>query len=119
MGIKKGSFTRTLQAPDCEIYSIVENVDRPVLISTSRHVRQMAYDILDLKWDQAAGTLSGVSTVVEGDPYQLRIFVPEGYAFAGAEVENLAADAKTSGRLLTIDFESAKSEDVAWIVTFK
>ena len=119
LGVKKGSFTRTLQAPDCEIYSIVEKADHPILISTSRHVRQMAYEILELKWDQETNTLSGTSKVVEGDPYQLRIFVSEGYAFANAEAGNMIIDAKVGGSILTIDFESPANKDVAWSVTFK
>ena len=119
LGVKKGSFTRTLQAPDCEIYSIVEKADHPVLISTSRHVRHMAYDILSLKRDQSEGKLSGESRVVKEDPYQLRVFVPEGYAFARVEAEGLPTDAKMDGPLLNIDFESPENKVIAWTVYFK
>jgi len=119
LGAKKGSFTRTLQAPDCEIYSIVEKTDHPVLISTSRNVRQMAYDILRLEWDDEEKILSGTSRVVEGDPYQLRVFVPEGYAFADAEAGDLTIDAKTDGAILTVDFKSPENADAAWAVTFR
>ncbi|NOZ22103.1 MAG: hypothetical protein GXP25_13565 [Planctomycetes bacterium] len=119
LGVKKDSFTRTLQAPDCEIYSIVEKKDHPVLVSTSRHVRQMAYDILDLKWDAATRSLRGTSKVVGKDPYQLRIFVPEGYTFSGAQAQDIEAESSKDGPLLTIDFTSPESRDVNWAVTFR
>ena len=49
IGTFKGTFvTRPVKPYDCDIYSIVEKQDRPVLISTSRHIRQMAFDIKDL-----------------------------------------------------------------------
>ena len=52
IGTFKGTFvTRPLNPYDCDIYSIVEKQDRPVLISTSRHIRQMAFDIKDLAYD--------------------------------------------------------------------
>ena len=51
-----------------------------MLISTSRHVRQMAFDIKDLAWDGQQRVLRGTSRAVAGDPYQLRIYVPDGYA---------------------------------------
>jgi len=119
LGVKKGSFIRTLQAPDCEIYSIVEKLDRPVLISTSRNIRQMAYDILHLEWDDTTKVLSGTSKVVEQDPYQLRLFVPEGYTFADAKAGDLKIDAKTDGQILTINFESPANDDVDWSVSFR
>jgi len=51
-----------------------------VLISTSRHVRQMAFDIKDLVLRWRPAMLRGFSRAVAGDPYQLRIYVPEGLA---------------------------------------
>jgi hypothetical protein len=53
--------------------------------------------------------LSGTSRVVEGDPYQLRIFVPEGYAFAAAEAGDLAISAKMGTPILTVDFNLPNS----------
>jgi hypothetical protein len=118
LGVVKGKFTRSLQAPDCEVYSIVEKKAHPVLVSTSCHVRQMAYDVLVLKWDAASLTLSGTSKLVEGDPYQLRVFVPEGYAFAGVEAAGLPVNAKAAGGLLAVDFLSPSNQDVEWTLRF-
>ena len=51
-----------------------------MLISTSRHIRQMAFDIKDLAYDGQQRMLRGVSRAVAGDPYQLRIYVPDGFS---------------------------------------
>jgi hypothetical protein len=118
LGVVKGKFTRTLQAPDCEVYSVVERKEHPVLISTSRHVRQMAYEVLALKWDAASLALSGTSKLVEGDPYQLRIFVPAGYTFAVAEAAGLPLSAKATGGLLAVDFLSPSNQEVEWKLRF-
>jgi hypothetical protein len=118
LGAVKGGFTRTLQAPDCEVYAIVQAQEHPVLISTNRHVRQMAYDVLDLAWGDAARTLSGMSRVVGGDPYQLRICVPDGFTARSAQAGNLAAALAEDDGLLTLEFTSPAAADVHWSVTF-
>jgi hypothetical protein len=120
IGTFKGTFAiRPLNAYDCDIYSIVEKLDRPVLVSTSRHVRQMAFDIKDLAYDSRQRSLRGVSRAVAGDPYQLRFYVPEGFSATRAELsENLAATLKTEGRLLTVDYTSTTGKDVEWKVFF-
>jgi hypothetical protein len=120
IGTFQGKFVaRPLSPYDCDIYSIVEKLDRPVLISTSRHVRQMAFDIKDLAYDGGQRMLRGVSRAVTGDPYQLRIYVPEGFSGKRVELsEGLAATMKTNGNLLTVDYTSATGKDVEWKVYF-
>ena len=87
IGTFKGKFaTRPLSPYDCDIYSIVEKQDRPVLISTSRHVRQMAFDIKDMAYDGGQRMLRGTSRAVAGDPYQLRIYVPDGFSAKRVEL---------------------------------
>ena len=120
IGTFKGTFeTRPLNPYDCDIYSIVEKQDRPVLISTSRHIRQMAFDIKDLAYDGQQRMLRGVSRAVAGDPYQLRIYVPEGFSGKRVELsEGLAAGMKTNGNLMTVDWTANSGRDVEWKVFF-
>jgi hypothetical protein len=97
----------------------VEKQDRPVLISTSRHVRQMAFDIKDLAYDGGQRMLRGVSRAVAGDPYQLRIYAPEGFSGKRVELtEGLAGSMKTNGNLLTVDWTAPTGKDVEWRVYF-
>jgi hypothetical protein len=120
IGTFKGSFTIPPVKPyNVDIYSIVEKQDRPVLISTSRHVRQMAFDIKTMAYDRPRRVLSGVSRAVARDPYQLRIYIPDGFAAKRVELsEGLAGTLKTEGNLLTVDFTSTTGKDVDWKVYF-
>jgi hypothetical protein len=120
IGTFKGAFVpRPLNPYDCDIYSVVEKQNRPVLISTSRHVRQMAFDIKDLAYDAGERTLRGVSRAVAGDPYQLRFYVPEGFTARRAELSGgLSAKLATDGRLLTVDYTATSGADVEWKVFF-
>jgi hypothetical protein len=94
-------------------------LDRPVLISTSRHVRQMAFDIKDLAYDGQQRVLRGVARAVAGDPYQLRIYVPDGFAAKRVELsDGLAPKVAIDGSLLTVDCTSSTGKDVEWKVFF-
>ena len=116
---KKTFVTRPLNPYDCDIYSIVEKQDHPVLISTSRHVRQMAFDIKDLAYDSQERVLQGISRAVTGDPYQLRIYVPDGFAAKRVELSGgLTPNMETDGSLLTVDYTSSTGKDVEWKVLF-
>ena len=120
IGTFHGIFApRPVMPYDCDIYSIVEKQDRPVLISTSRHIRQMAFDIEDLAYDGGQRTLRGVSRAVANDPYQLRIYVPEGFAAKRVELSGgLTGKMAADGRLLTVDYTASTGNDVEWKVFF-
>ena len=118
LGVKRGAFTRTLDAPDCEIYAIVPRPDRPVLLSTSRHVRHMAYDIVALAWHPAARRLTGTSRVVAADPYQLRLYVPDGYQLSAAKAGDLKLRTARQGPLLTLDLTPNAHGTLDWHLAF-
>jgi len=120
IGTFKGTLqTRPLDPYDCDIYSIVEKQDHPVLISTSRHIRQMAFDIKDVAYEGRQRMLGGTSRAVAGDPYQLRIYVPEGFSAQRVELsDGIAATMNTEGNLLMVDFKAPTGKDVQWKVVF-
>jgi hypothetical protein len=100
-------------------HTILEKQNHPVLISTSRHVRQMAFDIKDLAYDSRLRVLRGASRAVAGDPYQLRVYVPEGFTARRAELTgNMPNTTKTDGPLLTVDFIAPNGDDVDWKIIF-
>ena len=121
IGSFKGTFaTRSLQPYDCDVYSIVEKQSHPVLVSTSRHIRQMAFDVKDMNYDEQRRMLRGLSRAVAGDPYQLRIFLPEGFSAKSVELPDGVPPAtmQTDGSLLTVDFTAPTGNDVEWKVYF-
>ena len=63
----------TLPESSCLILAVRPAADHPQLISTSRHVTQGMIDVMKEEWDAATQTLSGLSQLVPGDLYELRI----------------------------------------------
>ena len=69
-----------LPGNSCRVLAVRPVADHPQLLSTSRHITQGIVDVTDENWDAAKSVLSGVSKVVENDPYELRMVVPIGAA---------------------------------------
>jgi hypothetical protein len=84
----KGRLTQTLRPQSCAVLAVRPVLDRPQLISTSRHITQGLVDVIEERWDAKTRTLSGVSQTVAGDPYELRILT---YTGAGASVGAVAS----------------------------
>jgi len=79
----------------------------------------MAFDIKDLAYDGQQRMLRGVSRAVAGDPYQLRIYVPDGFTAKRVELsEGLASKMAASGSLLTVDYTPSTGKDMEWKVFF-
>ena len=76
----------------------------------------MAFYIKNLAYDDGQRMLSGFSRAVAGDPYQLRIYVPDGFSAKRVELnDGLAATMKTNGNL---DYTSSTGDDVGWKIFF-
>jgi hypothetical protein len=76
-GMMEGDTLRsTLEPASCRILAIRPMSDRPQLISTSRHITQGVVDVAEESWDVREKKLVGVSRVVAGDTYELRIAKP-------------------------------------------
>jgi hypothetical protein len=79
----------------------------------------MAFDIKDLAYDGQQRMLRGISRAVAGDPYQLRIYVPDGFAAKRVELSGgLAAKMAITDHLLTVDCTTSTGTDVEWKVFF-
>ena len=88
----KGRFKFDVPPDSCRAIAVREALDRPFVISTSRHVASPVFDVVEERWDEPTRTLSGRSVVVPGEPYEIRIvhggrllrerFVPQSADFA-------------------------------------
>ena len=85
---------------------------RPQFVGSNRHITQGADDVESVAWNESQCRLSGVSRVVAGDPYKVRIFVPDGFKAKG---ENIF----TKGNLAELSISSPTSKKLRWQVTFK
>jgi hypothetical protein len=111
----------TVPAQSCRILAVRPKADHPQLLSTSRHVTQGIVDVRRETWDAGSRTLSGEIAVIAGDPYELRIVLPDdGAAWSVDSVESWAGDATFSqtGRLVRVVVKSPDTSPVTWSVRF-
>jgi len=117
----QGTLAQTLPGGTCRILALRPGADHPQVLSTSRHVTQGLMDVLEETWDAANKTLSGTSRLVADDPYELRIALPAGTAWAVKSVSAPGADAtagtpETGGVRVTL--LSKTGGDIGWKVVF-
>ncbi|MFH1716632.1 MAG: glycoside hydrolase family 36 protein [Planctomycetota bacterium] len=116
----RGTLVQTLEPGSCRILAVRPAADYPQLISTSRHITQGIIDVLDESWDEHEKTLSGRSLVVGGDPYELRVALPQDGSWEvtqtsadGANIKLVSAT-KQGVRLL---INSSETREVSWKLT--
>jgi len=124
----KGRLQTTLPAQTCRILAVRPLLDRPFLISTSRHITQGIVDVMEEVWDGAGQRLSGKSRVVAGDPYELRVVAPPEPRNWKAIKAELSADDAVAGAEIRLDqagpglratIACPVSRTVAWRLTFE
>ena len=99
--------------------------DAPQLLSTSRHVTQGIVDVSKEEWSHSARTLSGISQVIAGDDYELRIVLPNAQwkvkAVRVANVQGTAVESalRQEGLLLRVHATPATSGEITWEVEFE
>ncbi len=108
-------LTETLPAASCRILAIRPAVDRPQLISTSRHITQGVVDVVEERWDAEAKSLRGTSKVVGNDPYELRIVRPTDGTWAVASVSVGQAD-REAGVKIELVSATGDEQSVGWRV---
>jgi hypothetical protein len=119
--IIKGQLQTGVPGQSCCVLAVRPVSNHPQLISTSRHITQGIVDVLDEKWDAASKTLSGRSKIVSGDPYELRIVLPnKNWTTTKTEVSGGATVAfAQKDDLVRATIQSADSAEVNWSVRFK
>ena len=71
----KGRLAAEVAPDSCRVLAVRELLDRPFVLSTSRHVASPVFDVVSEKWDAAERTLTGMSRVVACERYELRVVV--------------------------------------------
>jgi alpha-galactosidase len=118
LGRFRGTFAAgKLGAMDLCSYAIHEQLDRPQLVSTNRHLTQGGVDLASMQWD--GRSLSGRSRVIAADRYELVFHVPKDYKLEEATCDGQAAEAHLDGETLRLSVLPARTQGMAWKVTFK
>jgi hypothetical protein len=101
-----------LPPTSCRVVAVHRLQEHPQLLGTSRHLTQGADDLERVTWtaqgDQK-GTLSGVSHVVAGDPYEIRFSAPPGWDVGGEGIQR-------EGRTAVLTLKRDRSGPVSWQV---
>jgi len=80
--LRAGAVDPTFQV---QVICLRERVAHPQLLATNRHVTCGGVDLVDVSWN--GRTLTGTSQVVAGDPYELYLTEPEGFAAPSVQAE--------------------------------
>ena len=113
----KGRFKAEVPADDCRIVALREfDGTKPVVVSSSRHVASPVFDVMDEKWNASTKTLSGVSRVVPGERYELRVVLPEGMRYFPADAGTGASGQK--GTELRIAFQP-EEKTLRWRIALR
>jgi alpha-galactosidase len=118
-----GEFTGSLavaaqKAKETRVFAIREELDRPQILSTSRHITQGGVDLKSVKWSSAERRLSGESEVVAGDSYSIVVHTPKGFALATATMNGTAAEISQNGEIATVEYLPQKTGAINWSVQF-
>ena len=121
-----GTFKTDLAPSSSRIIALKPLLDRPVLVSTSRHVTQGIIDIVKQSWNGKTNTLAGKSKVVGGDPYEVRIFAPsESWQIDSATLgksdkkASVTVSGKQTKREIRVTINSPTNRDISWKIGFK
>ena len=120
-----GTLSVELPPGSCKVLALREASSHPEAVSTSRHITQGIADILEEEWNPASSTLSGVSRLVAGDPYELRLVVPEGESswrlLSVTTHRNPARVVRTAqeGTRIRVLLLAPRSGKTAWTVRFE
>lgn len=101
-----------------QVFCLREQVARPQLVATNRHVSCGAVDVSNVTW--TGDSLDGVSGVVAGDPYELYLTEAPGYAFLDARIEGAEITANERvGALRRLRLLSQRGGEVRWRLAYR
>lgn len=117
----KNTLEQQLRAGEARMMSIHAKKDVPQFISTNRHLMQGYLDLKDCQWEAKGRTLTGVSDVIEGDPYEV-VIANNGHRISKVNLSDKKSSVKFSdigNRLVKLTIESDRSQQVKWSVKYK
>ena len=105
----------------CRVLAIHREIAQPQIISTSRHITQGGVDLAKVEWDAKRNELAGRSQLVRNDPYELRLWIPEGFRAVAVEssAEQAAFEVSEGGRVVLVHLAGRQTGEVRWLVRFE
>ncbi len=116
---RSGFVAPALEKGGTQVFAIRAKLDRPQLVSTSRHISQGAAEITELTWNTGKLALEGVSKLVAGDSYEIVLRVPQGWKPTEARIGVSVVEPKVEGELVRIHLETPISQPMFWTISFQ
>lgn len=117
----KDKLEQQMREGEARMMSIHEKENHPQFISTNRHIMQGYLDLKDVNWNEKTKTLSGVSSVVEDDPFKI-VFAVNGFAVKKTNIKDCKASIEKIGNeneLISLTLNSSQNKDILWSISFK
>ena len=124
LGEIKNDTVLSINPGDVLLCSIHEKTKQPEVISTNRHVKQGAVELLQTQYDSANNILKGTSFSPKGSRHSVYIYVPENFYWVPAngviyeDSENIRVRS-VNQRILRMDIDFKNSDTMSWQVSFK
>jgi len=120
LGDFRGEFLVSALDPlGLSVYSIRKTLDRPQILSTSRHITQGGVDLENLSWNGHERVLTGASHVVRNDSYSLYIRLPDGIDVKEASFGRRKAEIRVDDHLAEIKILPDGTKTLSWRVEFQ
>jgi hypothetical protein len=113
LGIVKNEISLTVPAYSVKLLSLQEKREHPWIVSSDMHITQGAVELIDLRWNETAKTLSGACERPKNEKGTLVLYLPKGYEIM--QVKNAKA-VKTERQIYHVQLDF-KDRLVKWEVT--
>ena len=110
----QSNLLSTVAPHGCRILAVRALEDHPILLSTSRHITQGITDVKSEQWNEGKSTVFGQSEVVANDPYELRLYAPQGWTAQSAGDGKISQD----GTGVRVTIKPTKTGALNWKVVF-
>lgn len=116
---RSGFVAPALEKGGTQVFAIRAKLDRPQLVSTSRHISQGAAEMSELTWNTGKLALEGVSNLVAGDRYEIVLHVPVGWKPSEARIGVAAVEPRLEGELLRMHLDTPITQKMFWTISFQ
>jgi len=119
LGVRRGHFNAaTLESKGLSLYAIRTKLDHPQLVSTNRHISQGGADLEAVEWRNDPSSLQGRSKVVQGDAYEMVVFVPDNFVFDSADVAGTPSKIVAEDSIVRVSYLPVVTGSVTWTIRF-
>jgi len=119
LGSLKGSWQGPVEGRANLLLAVHENLGRPQLLSTDRHVSQGGVEWTGETWNRERNELTCSFKLVETDPLTAAIHVPASYKLAAAKAEGAMVEEQTTESVVSVTVHRATSGEAKLVLSFE